>query len=100
MTEDKELYMVEIDALTDRIVQLEDMRRETEIITLSSHIYLERQKLSLLTDGKSFAYQQGGLDAWEQMLKVLEGKTNFHEFVGEVKSQMKTEQGLSSMEVG
>lgn len=84
----------------DRLQQLEDMRRETELIAVSSHIYLERQKFSLLGEGKSIAYQQGALDAWEQMLKVLEGETNFHEFVGEVKSKIKSEQGQDSMEIG
>ena len=96
-----DLSVEEIDAVQDRLVELEDKRGETEaieqelaIIHRGSVVTFDEQKLNLIKEGKSFDYYQGALDVWETVEKVFKGETNFAAFLKEEarkKEQEKTQ---------
>ena len=86
--------------MEDRLVQLENMRREI-VIGLQAHLLAsEKAKMKLVIGGQHFEYHQGVIDAWSMIEKILEGKTNFYEFVKDVRRQIQTNSAGSEMEVG
>ena len=77
----------EIETIEDRLEQLEDIARELNIILSANFLMHDKAKQGLLMQGQHFDYQQGALDLAEVIVKVLEGKTNFHELTEVVRAE-------------
>ncbi len=87
------------DKITDRLVQLEDIKREIVIMHNAATLMLGRQKETLLANGQQIGYQQGSLDVWNIIEKILEGKTNFYEFTQGIKVEMEKQASATPAEM-
>lgn len=95
------LSVEEIDAVQDRLLELEDINRELLTIGPASSRVMDVQKQNLLMNGEHFEYQQGQIDAWETVRKTLEGLTNFHELTQTIRKQVETfKKGEPDISVG
>lgn len=82
----------EQDIMEDRLAELEYIRRELSIIQKGSFIAEDSQKQELLAQGLSISYQQGQLDAWIIVEKILEGETDFYDFSVQIQHEMRKKQ--------
>lgn len=70
----------------DRLVELENKVREIRVIMYGSFLFSQKEKQELLSKGECIGYQQGQLDVWKVVSDVLEGNTNYHEYIEKVRT--------------